>query len=132
MAQITLSPSASGDANSNMYADQIPDYRAFEDIEAYQPVFIDFSVTGAKKVKKAVNGSPVHGVAARKVRAGQPITIFGLGARFHASDTTLTSTVYYAGTGGTIHDAATALDATGMFIRCNDNDLKVINVGKLA
>lgn len=131
MANITLSPSASGDTNSNMFADQIPDFQAAEDIEAYMPVYIDFSVTTDRKVKKAAAATPVHGVAARKVRTGQPVTIFGLGARFHASDTTLTSTVYYAGPGGAISDTATTVDAEGMFIRANNNDLKVIRVGKL-
>lgn len=129
MANITISPRASVDTNTAMVAVQVSGNVAGEDIAAGQPVYIKVS---DNKLYKYVTGQVFAGIAARTVKAGQALTVFSVGTRFHASDTALTATTYFVGTAGTISDTATVDDARGAFIRVSPNDLMVVAAGKLA
>ncbi len=135
MAEVTISARSGIDANSNMFAAQITSgAEVAEDISAGMPCEIR-SVGGKDKIYKLTNG-PLAGFAPRSVKAGtvltSSLTLYGVGARFRLSDTALTASVYYVGTGGKIHDAATAQDARGALIRVSPNDVHVVATGKLA
>lgn len=129
MANITLSARASFDASTTMYAFQISGKVAGEDLATGQPVYLKAS---DDKVYKYATGQVFVGLAARPAKAGQPVTVYGPGARFHASDAALTANAYFVGTGGVISDTATADDTKGAFIRVGANDLMIIAAGKLA
>jgi hypothetical protein len=129
MANITLSARASFDTSTTMYAFQLSGKVAGEDLLVGQPVYLKQS---DDKIWKFAAGQVLVGIAARNAKAGQPVTVYGPGTRFHASDTALTANVYFAGAGGVIADAATTDDAQGAFIRVSANDLMVIRAGKLA
>lgn len=129
MPNISLSARASFDASTTLYAFQVSGKLAGEDVLMGQPVYIKQS---DDRVYKLAAGQVFVGIAARNAKAGQPVTVYGPGTRFHASDTALTANVYYAGAGGVISDAATTDDAQGAFIRVSPNDLMVIRAGKLA
>ena len=129
MANITISARASVDANTAMVAAQVSGLLAGEDIAAGTPVYIKAS---DNKLYKYASGEAFAGIAARTVKTGQALTVFGIGTRFHASDTALTANTYYVGAAGTISDAATAVDARGAFIRVSANDLLVVAAGRLA
>lgn len=135
MTAITLSPRANVDANSAMYAVQATTgFRVGEDIPAGSPCEIRAAEGGFAIYKLAAG--VFAGIAPRAAKAGQvlaqPLTLYGVGVRFRASEQPLTAGVYYVGTGGTIHDAPTAQDTTGAFIRVSNNDLLCVAQGKLA
>ena len=80
------------------------------------------------KVAPAVAGGKFDGISSpRKVKAGTPVTVFGLGARFKASDTPLDPTKLY----GLSNIAAEFDDAAT--VKClrpvNNYDLQIIAVG---
>lgn len=129
MPAITLSPKADIDASTAMFAFQISGKRAGEDLQPGVPVYLN---PADDRVYKYATGQAFVGIAARAAKAGQPCTVYGPGVRFHASDTPLTSALYYVGTGGTINDAATAVDSEGAFVRVGPNDLMIARMGKLA
>lgn len=129
MANITISTRASVDASTALYAFQISGKVAGADVTAGQPVYLRQS---DDKMYPFATGEVLAGIAARNAKAGQPVTVFGIGTRFHASDAALTAKVYYAGAGGVISDTATADDTRGAFLRVGPNDLAIIAAGKLA
>lgn len=124
MTTFTLSALADIDATSCQDSVNIAGLRAFVDLAPCTPVRIraDF------KVEPAVTGAKFDGFSSpRAVSAGQPVTIFGLGARFKATDTVLDGSKLYGlnATAGQFDDAAT--------IKCfrpvSLYDLQVIFVG---
>lgn len=129
MANITLSPRASVDTSTTMFAGQISGKEAGADVLAGQPVYLKAS---DDKVYPFATGEVFAGIAARNAKAGQGVTVFNINARFHASDAALTAKVYYVGAGGVISDTATTDDTRGAFLRIGANDLTVIAAGKLA
>ena len=129
MANITLSTLASVDASTAMFAGHISGKLAGADVAAGQPVYLKQT---DDKVYPFATGEVFAGIAARKAKAGQPVTVYNINARFHASDTALTAKVYYVGAGGVISDTATTDDTRGAFLRVSANDLTIIAAGKLA
>lgn len=124
MAQFTLSASADIDTTACQEADQVSGLRAAVDIPPCSPVKIlaDFTVG------LAVAGGKFDGISSpRKAYAGQPVTIFGLGARFKATDSVLDGSKLYGltATNGQFDDAST--------IKClrpvSRYDLQIIFVG---
>lgn len=129
MAEVALSPNASVDARTSMYAQQNTGLVLAEDVEAGMALRIG----EGWKVYKASGaaGSRFDGVAPKKMRAGQPITLFGVGARFHATDAELDPTkAYYpsATTPGGWADAGAGQPVARAVSRRN---LEVIRVGVL-
>ena len=127
MANVTLSPKSTVDTTTAQFAQHISGKVAGADIVAGQPV----EIRTDDKLYPLATG-PFVGIAPRTAKAGQALTVYGTGVRFHASDTNLAALVYYAGAAGTISDAATALDDQGAFIRVGLRDLMVVRTGKLA
>jgi hypothetical protein len=138
MADIALSANASPDAIKAQFAVQFAGYTLGEDVEACQPLCLD-SVT--RKLWKFNSASAAAqrvifaGFASRKGKAGQPMTVYGVGAAFHASEAALLvpGNVYFlSATPGVYGDAATAVDAQGALYAISRTDLMVIRQGKLA
>ena len=82
---VTRSANASIDASTAAVAPQITGLLAGEALDAAAPCYID-DATG-KVFMTAITAetptpSDVAGFTARSVEAGQPVTLFGLGARF--------------------------------------------------
>ena len=124
MATFVLSLLADIDATACQESVNPAGYRAFVDLAPCTPVRIraDF------KVEVAVTGGKFDGFSSpRFVSAGQPVTIFGVNARFKATDTVLDGSKLYGlnATPGVFDDAAT--------IKCfrplSPYDLQVILVG---
>ena len=124
MATFTLSTKADIDTTACSEADQISGLRAGEDIPPCHPVRVG---TGFQ-IFKAVAGQKFDGISSpRAALSGQPVTVFGVGARFHASDTQLDPTKLYGlnATAGLFDDAAT----TKVFRPVSLYDLQIIAVG---
>lgn len=124
MTTFTLSALADIDATSCQESDNIAGLRAFVDLAPCTPVRIraDF------KVEVAVTGAKFDGISSpRFVSAGQPVTIFGIGARFKGTDVALDGSKLYGlnATPGVFDDAATikCLRPVGLY------GLQVILVG---
>lgn len=135
MAVITITTKGNIDANSNMYAVTLTTGAVvMEDIAYGQPCEIR-TVGGKDGIYKLASG-PLAGFAPKALKAGavlgNSLTLYGIGARFRLTDTALTASVLYVGTGGTINDAATAQDARGALIRVSPYDVLCVAQGKLA
>lgn len=128
MAAITISANASVDISTAQFAMQLSGKVAGEDINAGQPVYLKQS---DDKIYKFATGKIFIGIAARTAKAGEPITVFGLGTRFYVSSTALTGDLYYVNVAGAIDTAATTDDTVGAFVRVSANDLMIVKVGKL-
>lgn len=128
MAAITISANASVDGSTAQVAMQLSGKVAGEDINAGQPVYLKQS---DDKIYKFATGKIFIGIAARTAKAGEPLTVFGLGTRFYASSTALTGDLYYVNVAGAIDTAATTDDTVGAFVRVGANDLMIVKVGKL-
>ena len=128
MAAVTISANASVDISTAQYAMQLSGKVAGEDINAGQPVYLKQS---DDKIYKFATGKIFIGIAARTAKAGEPITVFGLGTRFYVSSTALTGDLYYVDVAGAIDTAATTDDTVGAFARVSANDLMIVKVGKL-
>lgn len=128
MAAITISANASVDASTAQVAMQLSGKVAGEDINAGQPVYLKQS---DDKIYKFATGKIFIGIAARSAKAGEPLTVFGLGTRFYVSSTALTGDLYYVNVAGTIDTAPTTDDTAGAFVRYGTNDLMIVKVGKL-
>lgn len=128
MAAITISANASMDGSTAQLAMQLSGKVAGEDINAGQPVYLKQS---DDKIYKFATGKIFIGVASRTVKAGEPLTVFGLNTRFYVSSTALTGDLYYVNVAGAIDTADTADDTMGAFARVSANDLMIVKVGKL-
>ena len=129
MSAVTLSANSSVDLSTAMYAMQLSGKVAAENIDAGMPVCLKSD----GKLYKYAAGQFFIGIAARTVRTGQALTVFGTGARFHVSDAgALTmGALYYVKDAGVIETAASASDTVGAFIAVSAKDLQVIRVGNL-
>lgn len=123
------------DASTTMFAWQVSGKKAGEALTVLNPV----ELRADDKLYKHTGTRPFLGMAARTVvlNAGdrQPITVHGLGMRFHAHDAggLEPGKVYYlSATVGKVSDVATARDAKGAFIAVSKHDLMVAAVGQLA
>ena len=125
MTKFTLSPLADIDVTACSESDNLAgDLIASVDLAPCTPV----QFIAGFKVAPALAGGKFDGISSpRKVRAGQPVTVFGIGARFRASDVALDPTKLYglSTVAGEFDDAAT--------IKClrpvNLYDLQIIAVG---
>lgn len=128
MALVTRGNDASLDASTGMYAPQIPDLIAGEDLDAAAPCYIK---TSDGKVymsngTAANEAAKVHGFSARAAKTGQPVTLFGPGARFgYASGMTPGAKLYVGATKGRLDTATTTGDTTGVAFAVNATDIVV-------
>ena len=118
MANVTRDVTASIDAASAMYATQLSDgLTAGVDLPACSPCFVDNNglvqlCDGTALDAKVI----VDGINARKAKAGEAVTLFGVGTKFSISAAPLSTTIrilYLSATAGEWADAATTGDAKG-------------------
>jgi hypothetical protein len=125
MTKFTLSLQADIDTTACQESDNLAgDIIANVDLGPCTPV----QFIAGFRVAPALAGGKFDGISSpRKVKAGQPVTVFGLGARFKASDTPLDPTKLYglSTIAGEFDDAA--------LVKClrpvNNYDLQIIAVG---
>lgn len=129
MALVTKDPNASIDASTAMYAPQITGLMAGEDLEAAAPCYIK---AADGKVYMSVGSAADEaagfaGFTARAARAGQPVTLFSAGARFHYAPASLTpgATLYIAATPGQLDTAPTTGDEVGVARALTPSDIQV-------
>jgi len=111
-----------------LHAPQIPDVLAGEDLAIGAPCHIDHG--GLVRLSNATNAdadAAVHGFAARNAKAGEPITLLGIGTRFHYAAGTLTpgTPLYLAAADGRLDDAPTVGDPTGIAFAVDDSDIVI-------
>jgi len=127
MTQFTLSPTADIDGTAAQRSFNIAGLRAGADLAPCTPV----TISSDFRVFPAIAGQKFDGVSSpRQTYAGQPVTVFGTGVRFRATDTTLDGSKLYglASTVGTFDDGAT----TKVFRPVSRFDLAIIALGLTA
>lgn len=133
MASVTRASDVDIDMSNALYASQIPDLTAGEDLAAGKLCYVKASDGKAYLCMKDDGaGTPaadergrVIGVTARTVKSGQPVTLFGPGVRIRlASDGTLTpNDPLYVGDNGDLDTAPTTNDPNGVAIAINSTDV---------
>lgn len=128
MALVTRSTGASIDLSSALYAPQVPGKIAGEDLDAAAPCYIHTdgkvymsNATSANAAAKVVGFTP------RSAKSGEPVTLFGLGAKFHYSDGLLTpgAILYVGATKGRLDDGTTTGDSVGIAQAISENAIRV-------
>lgn len=130
MANIAQSASASMDTSTGMFAPQLTgNLYAGEVLNACAPCYIKAS---DGKVYQS-NGTALNeaakfdGMTARKYQIGEPVVLFGVGARFKYADGTLViGTDYFVGTvAGQLSDAATTGGVRSIARAITTSDIRV-------
>lgn len=129
MAAITLS-NVSIDAMTAMKAGQISGLKAGEALSAGHACYIKASDGLVYKSTGAADTEParIHGFVARDAAIGAPVTLFGVGARFHyaASGLTPGAQLFLSGaTAGELATAASVGDSLGVAFAVNATDVMV-------
>jgi hypothetical protein len=129
MALVTKAATASMDASTGMFAPQISGLVAGEDLAVAAPCYIknaDGKVYQSNGTA-ANEAAKVDGFTPRAVKNGQPVTLFGKGARFSYGTTlSIGATFYIATTAGALDTAATTGDAVGVARAINATDIRVV------
>ncbi len=135
MGLITPATDVSIDASTAMYAPQITGLLAGEDLLCAAPCYIKSSDGKVYMSNGAAANEAAEcaGFTPRAVKAGQPVTLFGLGTRFRYSNAALTpGDVYYIGaTAGRLDTAATTGDTMGVAQAINSTDIVVTRANPL-
>jgi hypothetical protein len=118
MALFTPSSNVSMDAASAMYAPQISDgLVAGEALLACAPCYIKASDGKVYQSNgtSANEAAKFDGMTPRAVAIGQPVTLFGVGAKFeYSTGMTPGANLFIATTAGRLADTATTGDAVGV------------------
>lgn len=127
MALVTRSTEASMDASTGMLAPQITGLIAGADLDVAAPCYIHSD--GTVRMCNATNADAaavMAGFTPRAVKSGQPVTLFGAGARFkYGTGLTPGAILYVAATAGRLDDGATAGDAEGVAQVITPTDVRV-------
>jgi len=116
------------DASTGMYAPQITGLYAGEDLDVAAPCYIKSSdgKVYMSNGTSANEAAEFAGFTPRAVKSGQPVTLFGLGARFKYGSSLTPGDVYYIGaTKGRLDTAATTGDAMGVAAAITSTDIVV-------
>jgi hypothetical protein len=117
------------DTSTGMFAPQITGMVAGEDLTVAAPCYIKASDGKVYQSNgtAAAEAAKVDGFTPRAVKANQPVTLFGKGARFsYGSGLTIGATLYVAATAGGLDTAATTGDAVGVARVLTATDIRVI------
>jgi hypothetical protein len=133
MAAIARPADAGMDATTAMFAPQITGLVLGENVAQNDPLYIKASDGKVYKASGAAVAEAANfiGAAPRAGLAGQPITIFGIGARFRiAAAGTMTpgAKVFLGGVAGGYDTAAQTGDATGIGRAVTDTDMVITRV----
>jgi hypothetical protein len=129
MAAITLA-NVSIDAMSAQWCDQITGLFAGEALFLGAACYIKAADGKVWKSTGAADNeaAKVHGFTGRLVSTGEPVTLFGVGARFHYADSALVPGAQEFLSGATAGELATAAstgDSLGVAIAINATDIMV-------
>lgn len=129
MALVTRDSAASLDAATGMYVPTITGLLAGEDIDPAAPCYIKAAdgLVYMSNGTAATEPAKVDGFNARNgVKSGQPVTLYGVGARFRYGTALTPGARYYIGaTKGRLDTAATTGDAVGVAAAINATDIRV-------
>lgn len=128
MSLITRSTKASIDASTGMYAPQITGLVAGEDLDVAAPCYIKSSdgKVWMSNATAANEAAEVVGFTPRAVKSGQPVTLFGAGARFRYGSSLTPGDIYYLGaTKGRLDSGATTGDSAGVAMAVTSEDIVV-------
>lgn len=128
MSLVTRSSEASVDPVSALYAPQIAALVAGEDLDAVAPCYIKNSdgKVYMSNGTAANEAAKCHGYTQRPVGAGRPLTLYGIGTRFHyGSSLSIGATLYIGATAGRLDDAATTGDTVGVATVVSTTDIVI-------
>lgn len=126
MATLTRSSSASMDASTGMFAVQITGLVAGEALDAGAACYIKTSDGKVYMSNGTAATEPAEfvGFAPRAAAAGEPITLFSLGARFrYGTSLSPGAQLFVSATAGKLDDAATTGGGTPIAIVLNSTDI---------
>lgn len=128
MALITRSALASMDVSTGMIAPQVTGLKAGENLDQAAPCYIDTDglvyMSNATAVDKEAQ---IAGFTPKSYLLGEPVTLFGIGARFrYGSGLTPGAILYLGATNGRLDGAATTGDAVGCARVVTATDIVVI------
>jgi len=129
MALVTRATTASLDASTGMYAPQITGLIAGEDLDVVAPCYIKTSdgKVWMSNGTAATEPAEIVGFTPRAVKAGQPCTLIGKGARFsYGTGLTIGDKLYIGATAGRLDTAATTGDALGVAQVITATDIRII------
>ncbi len=130
MGLLTRSTDASMDVSTAQFAPQITGLYAGEALDAAAPCYIKSSdgKVYMSNGTSANEAAEVVGFTPRAVTAGQPVTLFGKGTRFHYGTGLTPGDIYYVGaTKGRLDSSATTGDAFGVAQAINSTDIRIIS-----
>jgi hypothetical protein len=129
MALITRSADASMDASTGAFAPQITGLKAGEALDVAAPCYIKTTdgLVYMSNGTAANEAAEIVGFTPRAVNAGEPVTLFGKGTRFHYGSGLSPGDKYYIGaTAGRLDAAATTGDAVGVAQAITATDIRII------
>jgi len=134
MALIVPDPNGpSPDTTTAQFAPHITGLMAGEDLLACAPCYIKTSdnLVYMSNGTAANEAAEVVGFSARATRAGEPVTLYGIGTRFHYAAGTLSpgAILYVAATAGRLADSGTTGDPTGVAFAINPYDIIIFRAG---
>jgi hypothetical protein len=117
------------DVSTGMYAPQISGLYAGEDLDPAAPCYIK-SADGKVYMSNGTSANEaaeVVGFTPRSVKSGQPVTLFGDGARFFYGSGLTPGDKYYIGaTKGRLDASTTTGDSVGVAQAITSTDIRVI------
>lgn len=129
MALVTRSTGASIEMSSALYAPQLPGLIAGEALDVAAPCYIhtDGKVYMADATAADAKAK-VAGWTPKAYNLGEPVTLFGVGAKFHYSDGLLTpgQLLYVGATKGRLDTATTTGDSAGVAQAIDASKIRVI------
>jgi hypothetical protein len=128
MATLTKLASASMDASTGMFSLQVTDLLAGEDIAAVDACYIKSDGKVWRSLASSDTAAAAFvGFAPRAAKSGQPVTLYGIGARFRYGSSLTPGAKYYLGvTAGALDTAVTAGGRTAIAIAIDDTDILCI------
>ena len=128
MALVTRAANASMDASTGMFAPQISGLVAGEALDVAAPCYIKSSdgKVYMSNGTAANEAAEIIGFTPRAVKAGQPCTLFGKGARFnYGTGGTPGDKLYIGATAGRLDAATTTGDAVGVAQWITATDIRI-------
>lgn len=128
MALVTRDTAASPDASTGMFAPQISGLVAGEDLTVGDACYVAADGTVMKSNGAAATApAKCRGFATRTAKAGQPVTLYGRGARFrYGSGLTPGAEYFVAATAGQLDTAATVGGTVAVAFAVNATDIIVL------
>lgn len=129
MALLTRVTDASLDASTGMFAQQVTGLVAGENLDLAAACYIKASDGKVYMCNATAATEPAkcYGFVPRAAVAGQPVTLYGVGARFRYGSGLTPGAQYFVGaTAGRLDTAATVGDAVGVAFAIDTTDIMVV------